>query len=60
MRYELRNGRFGDYFFDTRKDLPMGLEQVLYILNNPPLMGNEQAMDELFRRMDENKKRKKG
>jgi len=34
QRYTLNHGRFGPYFVDEQEHFDLGLEDVLYILNN--------------------------
>ena len=38
MRYELRTGKFGSYFRDSKKDEDLPLEEVLDLLNKTPLV----------------------
>ena len=33
LRYDIKYGKYGAYFYDTKEDKPLGLGEVLSLLN---------------------------
>ncbi len=49
MRYIIKNGKFGDYFYDKRLKADLGLKEVLSLLNTPTEIRTE--LDEITTRL---------